>query len=639
MTKQKNTKKALLTSVLSLMLCIAMLIGTTFAWFTDSVASGNNKIQAGILKVDLELLDKNGSWNSIKDSQKAIFDYDNWEPGYTDVKILKVENEGSLALKWAAKFVSEYALTDLANVIDVYVCPSETELTYPTERDLDGYTCVGTVAEFVNTISETTNGTLEAEECAYLGIALKMQESAGNEYQGMSLGGDFDIMILATQYTSENDSFDNQYDKDASYTAEIDSLQTLLANAQSGDIVEFTLSHDAYTDTRITVPQGVTLKLDGNGHTIISDMDPEGEKSTALFYAKNADIHIENATITGSATYAIFTNAESWYGFSTDASLTNVTVNMNSSTPWYPITFNGKGNIALNNCTVTGAGSSKNDSRIDTHVWAGAEINLTVNGGNVGNVLMNANSGNNSTLTLNDGAVVNKLILATDQTKTAKLTNNDGTINELIQQADDETKLRTILTSAKSGESVSVSLYKKEGDITITENSIVVPNGVNLTIYGDGHTINTSGMTETKLFVTYGGNIEINDLTITGDTQCAFANQGGNVTMNNVEVDLDGNYVLNLNGGGKVVMNDCVVNGEADFVSVWFGDGRTVTINGGTYTSMCINASKGAGVVSAGTLTVNNATIDTVYVGKYENTKANLINNNSTIGQVIVEGE
>ena len=94
-----------------------------------------------------------------------------WEPGYTDVKILKIENEGSLALKWMAKFVSDSEISKLAEVIDVYVCPSATELAYPAGRELDGYTKVGTVEDFVNTIEETTKGNLAAEEVAYLGIA------------------------------------------------------------------------------------------------------------------------------------------------------------------------------------------------------------------------------------------------------------------------------------------------------------------------------------------------------------------------------------------------------------------------------------------------------------------------------------
>lgn len=248
MTKQKATKRALLLSALSLLMCVSMLIGSTFAWFTDSVTSGSNKIVAGTLKLDLELLDKEtDSWNSIKKTQAPIFDYDLWEPGYTDVKVLKVENEGTLALKWIAKFISDEKLSILANVIDVYVKPSAAELTYPADRNLDGYEYVGTVAEFVNTIEHTTYGSLEAGESAYLGIALKMQESAGNDYQGLSLGA-FDIQILATQDTVESDSFNNQYDKDATYPGitipddaiEVSDFEGFVSALQNGGNYEIT---------------------------------------------------------------------------------------------------------------------------------------------------------------------------------------------------------------------------------------------------------------------------------------------------------------------------------------------------------------------------------------------------------------
>ena len=194
-----------------------MLIGTTFAWFTDSVTSTGNKIQSGTLSLDLLVYDKTaGDYVSIKNTEDAIFNYEKWEPGYTEVKLLQVKNLGTLALKWVAQFVSEKQLSALADVIDVYVKPSATALAMPTERDvLDTYTKVGTVAEFVNTIETTTKGELLEGESAYLGIALKMQETAGNEYQGLDLGGEFDIRIFATQLTAESDSFDEQYDKEA----------------------------------------------------------------------------------------------------------------------------------------------------------------------------------------------------------------------------------------------------------------------------------------------------------------------------------------------------------------------------------------------------------------------------------------
>lgn len=339
MTKTKSTKRALLMSTLSLLMCVSMLIGSTFAWFTDSVTSSGNKIQAGTLDIALELLEKNEdgttTWTPITESEEAIFDYDKWEPGYTDVKILKVANKGTLALKWYAKFQSKEALSDLAKVIDVYVCPSETtELTYPENRSLEGYTKVGTLDQFINTISTTTNGTLLAKgaennaDVAYLGIALKMQKEAGNEYQGINLGGAFDIQIFATQYTHESDSFDNQYDKGASWTG------TLNTDWYNTTDTEFVLSSpeelaglaqivNSGTDTFSgkTVKLGANIDLNdiawtpigssadgwnckfngtfiGTGY-IISNLYVTGTKGLGLFGYVGNTAHIEGVTIDG----------------------------------------------------------------------------------------------------------------------------------------------------------------------------------------------------------------------------------------------------------------------------------------------------------------------------------------------------
>ena len=242
MTNRHSTKHALLTSIMALMLCFTMLLGTTYAWFTDSVTSKGNKIQAGTLKVDLELYNaESRTYSSIKESKAAVFTYDKWEPGYTDVKLFKVENEGTLALKWKATFASTNELSALANVIDVYVCPSATELTMPADRNLAGYTYAGTLATFINRLEIDTVGTLKPGEVAYLGIALKMQETAGNTYQNMELGA-FDICILATQLNYEEDSIDADYDVDAKFA--YSAQQTLQENA-SAVILEVRDSNDA----------------------------------------------------------------------------------------------------------------------------------------------------------------------------------------------------------------------------------------------------------------------------------------------------------------------------------------------------------------------------------------------------------
>ena len=66
MTNGKSLKRALLSSAFSLIICVAMLIGTTFAWFTDTASTAVNKIRAGNLKVDLEMQKPDGSWVSAK---------------------------------------------------------------------------------------------------------------------------------------------------------------------------------------------------------------------------------------------------------------------------------------------------------------------------------------------------------------------------------------------------------------------------------------------------------------------------------------------------------------------------------------------------------------------------------------------
>ena len=295
----KNTKKKLLFSILALTLCFAMLIGTTYAWFTDSVTSAGNKIVSGTLKMDLELLDQtSGQWHSIKESKEPLFTYDNWEPGYTDVTVLKIENEGSLALKWQARFVSANGVSKLAEAIDVYVKPSATEIGYPTTRDEisteNGWSLAGTLEKFIDTLSSTTYGNLLKGECAYLGIALIMQESAGNEYQDLTLG-EFDIQIVATQMANESDDLGNDYDADAAWPEfnmnfetkkSLDGVATLY-NELAEEVI---LRHEA-TGAYAVVPAGVTLKdgvteLSFSGKAIATDGNVSDDE-------RNYDIHIE----------------------------------------------------------------------------------------------------------------------------------------------------------------------------------------------------------------------------------------------------------------------------------------------------------------------------------------------------------
>lgn len=296
MTKTKNTKRALVSSMLALVMCVAMLIGTTFAWFTDSVTSTGNRIQSGTLKVDLELLDKqSGVWNSVKENKTPLFEGEQWEPGYTEVKVLRVVNEGKLALKWKAALVFPEELSILADVIDVYVMPygvreNATGIAYPANRNLEGYLPAGTVREFAQEGIFNTKGELQEGETAYLGFALKMREEAGNKYQNLELSGAFDIQILATQYTYEEDTYGKDYDVNATYpvisqgvklpenptspiTIETEDIKTVLpddlVNALPNSVEELYLEH---TEPKVEPDGTVTFDsvefADQDGNTV-----------------------------------------------------------------------------------------------------------------------------------------------------------------------------------------------------------------------------------------------------------------------------------------------------------------------------------------------------------------------------------
>ena len=212
MTKQKTTKRALLSSVLSLVLCMAMLIGTTFAWFTDSVTSSGNIIKSGTLDVTMEWKDATatGKQTSYVDaSQGAIFNYDLWEPGYVEAKNVKINNIGTLALQYDLHITANGAVSELADVIDVYFAEGEKTLA---DRDMSELTRVGTLNEVLKGMPANMTGDLLADTSDAVTIALKMQENADNKYQGLSIGTNFSVVLMATQDNVEKDSFDENYD-------------------------------------------------------------------------------------------------------------------------------------------------------------------------------------------------------------------------------------------------------------------------------------------------------------------------------------------------------------------------------------------------------------------------------------------
>mgnify|MGYP000434067592 FL=1 len=242
MTNRKSTKRALLGSVVAMVLCLAMLVGATFAWFTDTASTGVNKIQAGNL--DVQLVDENG--NSLegktlefkKAANAAEGEAVLWEPGCTyELPAVYVKNNGNLALKYKVTITGINGSAKLNDVIDWTINDADLSADH----------------------SLAAGASSEA-----LTIKGHMKESAGNEYMNESIDG-IAITVAATQDTVENDSFGNTYDKDAEYPiVAMDTLQELINNATEPVSAKL----EGNIAGSLTVPQGKDVTLDLNGFTL-----------------------------------------------------------------------------------------------------------------------------------------------------------------------------------------------------------------------------------------------------------------------------------------------------------------------------------------------------------------------------------
>ena len=300
----RKLKQQIFTSAVSLMLCISMLLGTTFAWFTDSSTSSGNVITAGSLDVEMYYSDtlQNPNWQNA--DNKAVFNYQNWEPGYTDIKYIKVVNEGNLAFKWKLTVEAMGAMTNLAEVIELfYVNPVNEEI-----NSLYGMTAEGWLSEVVKNRTATEGvilpeGKTEAGAASgetIIAVVLHMDEQADNRYQEMSFGDGFALNLVATQYTYENDSFNNSYDKDSQWPNNVivnansasSNVLTDNANRSTSDVVM--TSRDG--KIQASVPAGTLVENDASkltlhvGEKTKSDANITLEESEASL---SIDVHVD----------------------------------------------------------------------------------------------------------------------------------------------------------------------------------------------------------------------------------------------------------------------------------------------------------------------------------------------------------
>ena len=277
MTNGKSLKRALLSSAFSLIICVAMLIGTTFAWFTDTASTAVNKIQAGNLKVDI--VNQNG--NSLNGKSLSFRDVNNktdilWEPGAKfNLDSFKIVNKGNLALKYKVIISGINGSAKLLEAIDFTVKIGDA--AEAALADWEGVLLPDGAA---------AADTMPVKETKLITISGKMREDAGNEYQGLSIGG-IGITVLATQYTYENDSIGNTYDREAAYKG----------------TQEFTSGTHTLGNGGIALdPNGVAVSVSGEGTNLTITGGyydgGEGGDNRCIQVNKGATVTIKDGTFT-----------------------------------------------------------------------------------------------------------------------------------------------------------------------------------------------------------------------------------------------------------------------------------------------------------------------------------------------------
>ena len=303
MSNTKLTKHALIVSIMAMLLCVAMLVGTTFAWFTDTASTAVNKIQAGTLNVALEMydgttwVDAEGKTLQFKVNGQIPAEGTQilWEPGCTyELPQLRVVNKGNLALKYKIQITGIQGDAKLNEVIDWTINDAAinlTEVNLPAGQTGDAFTIKG-----------------------------HMQETAGNEYQDLTIDG-IGITVVATQYNYENDSIGPDYDKFADYpevqpVTTADKLQEALASADiDGKTIK--LYDDIETEGLQLNGKNVafdlngkslnTAKLEVNNSTVVfGDSSDNGEgkletdDSYGVINAVNSNVTIESGRFVSS---------------------------------------------------------------------------------------------------------------------------------------------------------------------------------------------------------------------------------------------------------------------------------------------------------------------------------------------------
>lgn len=560
MTNTKSTKRALISSALALFLCFTMLLGTTFAWFTDSVTSANNVITSGNLDIELEYLDDNGEWQTVDKADKIFDPKALWEPGYTEVVYLRMRNAGSLALKYQlgvnivdeddgtnvsgeAFKLSDYIYFDVFENVDGKTAPfadRAAAMKDTTEKTLisEGYTKAGYM------LAETT----DAKVYEYLAMVVYMPTTVGNvaNHNGDAPKIELGVNVMTTQYSAESDSFGNNYDALAGLPWDGKTVTENLT-ADSNGVYHITSAADLVAmmnDSKYpncNTYQNVVLECDINlgGHEITGFGDASGFFDGIFdgqgYTISNFKIDASNRTY-----YAGLFNQVSQYS-GENTVIKNLTVENATvvGSGQVGIIVGGmNGNTIVDNCKVincTAIGVKK----------VGSVVGYTA-GGTVKDcyaencsVQYSEKEGGEILGYENTGSTVSNNIA------------NNVSVNQRFS-ASTAGELKNVL--AKNTEDTIIYLaegeYNMGGNYSFAEGTTIVGNGAVMT---GGALTNTIK------------NVTVKDVVFEGTTAQRWGYAGGSVVFENCTFDASSVYAIHYDGtaGADIVYKNCTITGWA----------------------------------------------------------------------------
>ena len=486
---KKATKRALLTSVMALVMCVVMLVGTTFAWFTDTASTGVNKITSGNLHVEIQNKEgtkiENLEWVA-KDgrAQDEIL----WEPGATyTLTPFKIANTGKLALKYKMVVTGLDGDADLLRVIKFTYKLGDTVLDLNEEGHLVAGAATGMI-----TVSAT------------------MDKNAGNEYMDKTLEG-VEIKVYATQDTVENDSFNNQYDKDATYL-------TYPAGVTTDSFPETANYINDQGQTKSDKPAMVAF-VDENGATqYAADLNTAITNGASVVYCKK-DAKLVGSLTRGNNRTGELTSDLTIYANGADFQNTEISINATSlstesvgKTKNFTLRVNDAKNIRiwgatpnngvtqdiiLENCTFEGKGINSNDDVASGGIFyltgSTGTVNLTMNNCKVSGSNQGVYLGCNSNITVTNSAFEEcaaGMKISHKATGVCNVTVKDTTFNKCGW--DTSVAEKPWLTNDSS----SIKC-KTQGTMNLTLNNVAITNvvGSNSVVVESGVTVSATDVT------------------------------------------------------------------------------------------------------------------------------------------------